>query len=52
MTKFWPLLVFVSLKYCAEKKLIKTRVAFFYEETVYEKSLKSENICTLATFYV
>jgi hypothetical protein len=30
-SKTWPLLVFVSLKYCAEKRLLKTHVAFFYE---------------------
>jgi hypothetical protein len=31
MSKSWSLLVFVSLKYCAEKMLLKTHVAFFYE---------------------
>jgi hypothetical protein len=29
MSKSWPLLVFVSLKYCAKKMLLKTHVAFF-----------------------
>jgi hypothetical protein len=32
MSKSWPLLVFVSLKYCAEKN---THVAFFMKVTVY-----------------
>jgi hypothetical protein len=31
MSKSWTLLVFVSLKYCVEKRLLKTHVAFFYE---------------------
>ena len=31
MSKTWPLMVLVSLKYCAEKRLLKTHVAFFYE---------------------
>jgi hypothetical protein len=31
MSKAWPLLVLVSLKYCAEKRLLKTHVLFFYE---------------------
>jgi hypothetical protein len=35
MSKSWPLLVFVSLKYCGEKKLLKTHVAFFMKVTVY-----------------
>jgi hypothetical protein len=28
MSETWPLLVLVSLKYCAEKGLLKTHVAF------------------------
>ena len=35
MSKIWPLLVFVSLKYCAEKRLLKTHVAFFMKVTIY-----------------
>jgi hypothetical protein len=35
MSKSWPLLVFVSLKYCAEKRLLKTLVAFFMNVTVF-----------------
>jgi hypothetical protein len=35
MTKTWPLMVLVSLKYWAEKRLLKTHVAFFMKETVY-----------------
>jgi hypothetical protein len=31
MSKTWPLLVLVSLKYWAEKRLLKTHLAFFYE---------------------
>jgi hypothetical protein len=31
MSKSLHLLVFVGLKYCAEKRLLKTHVAFFYE---------------------
>jgi hypothetical protein len=31
MSKSWPLLVFASLKYCAESRLLKTHVTFFYE---------------------
>jgi hypothetical protein len=34
MSKSWPLLAFVSLKYCAENKLLKTHVAFFMTVTV------------------
>jgi hypothetical protein len=34
MSKSWPLLVFVSLKYCGEKRLLKTHVALFMEVTV------------------
>jgi hypothetical protein len=30
MSKTWPLLVLVSPKYCAEKRLLKTHVAFFF----------------------
>jgi hypothetical protein len=37
MSKTWPLLVFVILKYCAEKRLLKTHVAFFMKVTVYVK---------------
>jgi hypothetical protein len=35
MSKSWPLLVFVSLKYCADKRLLKTHVVFFMKVTVY-----------------
>jgi hypothetical protein len=35
MSKTWPLLVFVSLKYYAEKRLLKTHVAFFMKVTIY-----------------
>jgi hypothetical protein len=31
ISKIWPLLLFVSLKYCVEKRLLKTHVVFFYE---------------------
>ena len=34
MSKTWPLLVFVSLKYCAEKRSFKTHVAFLMKVTV------------------
>ena len=34
MSKTWALLVLVSLKYCAEKRLLKTHVAFFMKVTV------------------
>jgi hypothetical protein len=34
MSKTWPLLVLVSLKYCAEKRPLKTPVAFFMKVTV------------------
>jgi hypothetical protein len=30
MSKTWFLLVFVSLKYCVEKRLLKTHVAFLF----------------------
>jgi hypothetical protein len=35
MSKTWHLFVFVSLKYCSEKRLLKTHVAFFMKVTVY-----------------
>jgi hypothetical protein len=31
MSKTWFVLVLMSLKYCAEERLLKTHVAFFYE---------------------
>ena len=34
MSTSWSLLVFVSLNYCAEKRLLKTHVAFFMKVTV------------------
>jgi hypothetical protein len=34
-SKTWPLLVLVSLKYCVEKRLLKTHVAFFMKVTVH-----------------
>jgi hypothetical protein len=34
MSKIWPSLVLVSLKYCTEKLLLKTNVAFFMKVTV------------------
>jgi hypothetical protein len=37
MSKTWSLLVSVSLKYCAEKSLLKTYVAFFMKVTVEKK---------------
>jgi hypothetical protein len=34
MSKTWPLLVLVNLKYCVENRLPKTHVAFFMKVTV------------------
>ena len=34
MSKSCPFLVLASLKYCAEKRLLKTHVAFFMKVTV------------------
>jgi uncharacterized protein YydD (DUF2326 family) len=42
MTKSWPLLVLVSLKYCAGKRVLKTHVAFFMIVTVCEKYWQNE----------
>jgi hypothetical protein len=41
MSKTWPFLVSVSLKYCAEKRLLKTHVAFFMNVTVYVNSRRN-----------
>jgi hypothetical protein len=38
MSKTWPLLVLVNIKYCAEKRLLKTHVAFFMKVTVFYDS--------------
>jgi hypothetical protein len=35
MSKNWPLLVLLGLKYYAEKRLLKTFVVFFMKVTVY-----------------
>jgi hypothetical protein len=35
MSKTWSLLVFVSLKYCVEKRFLKTPLRFFMKVTVY-----------------
>jgi hypothetical protein len=45
MSKIWPLLVLVSLKYCAEIRLLKTDVAFFMKVRVYE--VKRTQLCHL-----
>jgi hypothetical protein len=34
ISKTWPLLVMVSLKYCVENRLLKTHVAFFMKVSV------------------
>jgi hypothetical protein len=41
MSKTWALLVLVNLKYCAEKKFLKTHIAFFIKVTVLEISFKN-----------
>jgi hypothetical protein len=30
MSKTWPLFIFVSLEYCADKRLLKTSVAVYF----------------------
>jgi hypothetical protein len=43
MSKTWPLLVLVNLKYCAEKRLFKTHVAFFMKVAVHCLSHRSNS---------
>jgi hypothetical protein len=47
MSKTWPLLAFVSLKYCTEKRLLKTHVAFSMKVTVYRKERRSVKVFRL-----
>jgi hypothetical protein len=50
MLKIWPLLVLVSLKYCAEKRLLKTHVAFSMKVTVDMSDPKNGVVLLLAEF--
>jgi hypothetical protein len=45
MSKTRRLLVLVSLKYCAEKRLLKTHVAFFMKVTVYRAKTQVSIVC-------